>query len=304
MMRFVRNVCVAALAALLAVSVLALGILPSLKLDTNINRQEAFTVPVVQVTGTSPTVSTVSSVSSPPALKPSVKSPPSDGSSAAAYSSSWNADTDLIIVSAHFNEDLTWLRAAPYPVVVCDKDGAAPTSLDTEPRCQLPNYGREAGSYLKFIIEFYDELPKRVAFLHGHENAWHVSRNTLKAIGCAREDADYVALNSHYTPKWNVYENDDLAWLYYYWDDYFKPYLNIDLPDELNHECCAQFIVTRSIIRRLPKYVYERWFDLLMNIAPDDYSMGMGFEVVWHIIFGEPPFLEDLPAYYLKSFKC
>ena len=37
------------------------------------------------------------------------------------------------------------------------------------------NKGNEAMTYLSFIIDHYDVLPKKIAFIHSHASSWHTS---------------------------------------------------------------------------------------------------------------------------------
>jgi hypothetical protein len=82
--------------------------------------------------------------------------------------------SNLVIVTAHYNEDLEWLKKSRHPVVLCDKPGAKSSSFTPDKSCTLNvNRGREASSFLKYIVENYDRLPERIAFIHGHEETWH-----------------------------------------------------------------------------------------------------------------------------------
>ena len=98
------------------------------------------------------------------------------------YKNNWDSNTELIIVTSHFTEDLEWLKQSKYPVVVCSKVGAHIPAIPADTKCIIPNIGNEASSYLKFIITYYDNLPEHVAFIHGHETSWHQSVDILKAI--------------------------------------------------------------------------------------------------------------------------
>lgn len=77
----------------------------------------------------------------------------------------------MIIVANHWNEDLEWLKKSKYPVVIIDKVGSALSCF--EPTMVLENKGGAESSYFKYIIENYENLPDNVAFLHGHETAYH-----------------------------------------------------------------------------------------------------------------------------------
>jgi len=59
-------------------------------------------------------------------------------------------------VIARYNEDVTWANSLELKFIV-QKD------------IHLPNKGREASSYLWYIINFYDELNGTYRFRQGHE---------------------------------------------------------------------------------------------------------------------------------------
>jgi hypothetical protein len=62
------------------------------------------------------------------------------------------------------------LRVAkqPWPVFVSTKQPGH--GVHSEP---WGNVGRELTSFLRFFVEFYDDLPERMVFSHGHDKAWH-----------------------------------------------------------------------------------------------------------------------------------
>jgi hypothetical protein len=54
----------------------------------------------------------------------------------------------------------------------------------------FPSYvEREAGRYLRFIVQYYDHLPRHVAFVHGHRRAWHQSGDIVEVLHSAAEVA-------------------------------------------------------------------------------------------------------------------
>ena len=107
--------------------------------------------------------------------------------------------SSLVIVTTHYNEDLEWLKKSKYPVVLCDKPGAKSSSFIPDKKCTIDvNKGQEASSYLKYIIENYDNLPERIAFIHGHEESYHQKypKHILEAIDDARTDLDFVSISN------------------------------------------------------------------------------------------------------------
>ncbi len=215
--------------------------------------------------------------------------------------------TDLVIVSAHYNEDLTWLTRSKFPVVISTNNGSyihensERVWLDEKLRSVLNN-GREASCYIRFIVEYYDELPKHIAFIHGHETAWHQKYPAplLTAIEEAKYNMfGYVNLNTCYQPA----GVDHYQRIRTTWDMYFRPILGFQIPHTMDYcGVSAQFIVKKECIRKYPKDVWKFW--LYLCEYPDSryffniqqfWDMPWLFEYTWHILFGEPA-IEPLTA--------
>lgn len=225
--------------------------------------------------------------------------------------SSWDHTSDLVVVVSHFREDLTWLQQCPYPLVVYSAIGApvhVPYDLlqiQPKDRVLLPNKGKEVKVYLSFIIRHYDHLPQFMAFLHGHQTSWHQKLDMLKAIDCAKRDIyDFISLNMNFIRDRDP-QNEIMQYVYREWDVHFKPYLHIDAPKVVFHDCCAQFIVSRRAVRRIPKRAYQHWLDWFHNEATDGITLGYVFEYLWHVIFGESTLFEENIHDYVKTrFDC
>lgn len=181
----------------------------------------------------------------------------------------------LEIVTNHWKDDLEWLTKTPYKVVVVSKEGADPQSHFV-PTWVIPNKGREASSYLKYIVERYDSLPDNVAFIHGHENAWHQlhDRPLLDIIHAARiETFDYIPLNNlerFYTLSERDYNDNAIAKVS------FEKSIN-----GMSHlDICAQFIVSKNRILKNTLDQYKHWY----AVCVDD-KIASSFEYIWSIIF-------------------
>ena len=90
-----------------------------------------------------------------------------------ANASRWGPPEDKIsgtvVVVSGRPTDADWLSAQPYPFVIMTKGLPEGT-----PNNLVINKGREASSYLQFIVENYHDLPPRMVFLHGHNASWHL----------------------------------------------------------------------------------------------------------------------------------
>ena len=220
----------------------------------------------------------------------------------------WNSNTRIVIATSHYNEDLTWLLKSPWPVVVCSKLGSAdiPQGLEKSLMCAHQNVGFEASSYLQFIISFYDTLPENVAFIHGHEHAWHQNVDILEAIKCAKiEQYGFVSLNIEFNRATSF---EAWAVVHELWPIYFAKYVKKEVPENFSWDYCAQFMVSRFRIHRYPKHVYQEWLDMLhteSNRRQDGKLVAMAFEYMWHLLFGDIlEWTEGNVAYARQHFSC
>ena len=208
---------------------------------------------------------------------------------------------DIVIVSSHFNEDIEWLRDSPYDVVIMDKEGSAEHTVPSSPKYTVTktmNLGRESSAYLQFIVDNYDKLPDYMAFIHGHETAWHQARPILDAIrlGRWRDHKEYYSLNTRCTNDWDMNDPDfgghSARFVREMWDELFKDLLG-PKPTRLSSACCAQFITTREAIRRIPLATWTKWRDFCFSREHLDhdggYMAGICFEFTWHMTLGQHP---------------
>jgi hypothetical protein len=176
------------------------------------------------------------------------------------------------ICTSHFKEDLRWLEKSPWPVSIVHHEGGDPVDC----AYTIPNIGFEATSYLKYIIERYDTLPDHVAFIHGHEEAWHQQgdRSLFDMIRTANiQKYDFVPINN----AWRCVNSE----LQMKAEIEFVEHFNLpSVPVDFITCCGGQFIVSKRAILKNPKSVYE----YLYNIAGDKTS-AIYFELQWHSIF-------------------
>jgi Protein of unknown function (DUF3431) len=175
------------------------------------------------------------------------------------------------IVTSHYDEDLSWLLEWPGPVVLVDKEGAAPSPFT--PDHTIPNVGREASAYVSYIARHYEGLPARVAFVHGHERAWHQlhRRPLLEVIRGANPAFGYVPLNNLFRSL----DNEALT----------------GVAEAVVVPVGAQFVVSRERIQHTSLAAWQ--LILASLLAPpshphEDYNRGIAFEVLSHTLFGEP----------------
>ena len=72
-----------------------------------------------------------------------------------------------LTIVARYNEDISWTENLPGDVVIYNKGESFPFDM---PRIDVKNIGREAETYIRAIVEFYDQLEdfESICFLQGN----------------------------------------------------------------------------------------------------------------------------------------
>lgn len=80
---------------------------------------------------------------------------------------------ERLVIVAHWHEGLEWLERVPTPWKIISKDNPHnPDNVNS-------NNHTESTAYLYFLVKYYDSLPLKMAFVHGHgmeEAQWPLGR--------------------------------------------------------------------------------------------------------------------------------
>ena len=98
----------------------------------------------------------------------------------------------MVIVVARYNESLVWLKPIPWKYIVYNK-GKNNLPKWIKNVVKLPNTGREANTYLTYIVDNYDDLPDYSIFLQG--NPFDHCVNLIERISGFKGGQDYFSLN-------------------------------------------------------------------------------------------------------------
>jgi len=218
-----------------------------------------------------------------------------------AYNENRTSELEVVVLVSSFSwppiEDLSWLNEQPWPVFVSTKEPNK--GYHSEP---WGNVGWDIASYIRFIVDFWEILPKRVAFVHGHEMAWHQAGYKMSYIlrNLCWEKVKYVSLNTNpqdpVTWKGTAASNSGVVQLVE------KTVGRIwNHPTDTNTDrCCQQYLVSRDAIRTQP---LSFWKELraLMTDGPrlkanrvqglfekrPNMAVDLPFlEESWHFLFG------------------
>jgi hypothetical protein len=202
------------------------------------------------------------------------------------------------IVCANYNRDVSFMDDFPYlkKVILKGKD--------------VENIGQECTSYLRYIIDNYDNLPDVVIFIHDENESWHHEGKLTEIIPplvneFIEMNMNYLEFNSliykdcHFIPKlyFGMINNTDL------WENVFQKYLgyeNITDYTALSYQrSSAQFMVSKKYIQKNPKEFYQALFDWI--IVNDDkklkkiskmfggpgWILGLFCEYLWFPMFND-----------------
>ncbi len=227
----------------------------------------------------------------------------------------------LSIVVARYNEDLEWLNPVKEYVHLYNK--GQPLSDEQKNSYamykELPNVGREAHTYLKYIIEHYDKLPSVVCFTQGNIDD-HYKLNTIVSgtellislMNTAVTSTDGYSINFqdscgqlYIGPYFNT-NMEDARFVSFFkseenynnkmipFKEWFENTLNISYPEKYRLSWNGIFAVRGELIRRRSLNFYKRLLKEVDRInAPVEAHF---FERAWYYVFQEPE--SDLDAYY------
>ena len=147
----------------------------------------------------------------------------------------------------------------------------------------VPNMGGEAGVYLKFVIDFYDNLPDVSLFVHGRPDDHRpIMSNHLDWAGCIKPNIlnGYHTVNILHIPRTTEWFGKFELWIEQCWRDllavvdiYPEPRKPIKVATYANQ----QFAITRDHLRRHPKKIYETLYEKIVlqgrcHVGEPDYE--------------------------------
>lgn len=170
-------------------------------------------------------------------------------------------------VIAHYKENLDWLGALPSQLVHIHSKGGHPLSecYSHYKTSYLPNVGREAHTYLHYIIENYDKLPDVVFFSQGmddHYSAKHMMMSVQVLLNDPKERI--LGGRFSYVPgdierHFNIYHwnGDQLTRVGKTFGEWFREAIDPEFPDILYLFWAACFAVKKERILSRPREFYE-----------------------------------------------
>jgi len=185
------------------------------------------------------------------------------------------------VVIAHYNENLDWVKNINPDLNICIY-----SKTDEKYNYYPINKGNEAQIYLKYIVDYYNKLPNKILFLHGHDNSYHQDFDSIFICNNINWDLDeYFSVNrrDYYQEVSKIFNPREYGWLVNNWNYLFNDI--IKLPDKLLHYACSQFAVSKNLILNYPKDFYLNLLTWINLTNLDNSISGRLFEYTWNYIF-------------------
>jgi len=196
-----------------------------------------------------------------------------------------------VLLATH-SEDLDWLRYIPqkrdYNIIVSNSNGVKEV-FNADMVLTRENYGREAGHYFNYMVEFYDNLPEVTVFVQG--DPWpHAAagRYTISLMEILFGNPEFVwpitYLGKQYSPS-KLLSGDDSRQAKAIRAGIGDLPVGQGIPISIG----ANFYARKNIILSRPKEVYENFLKYAADktIYPDDpyYTLAHDLEGVWGGVF-------------------
>jgi hypothetical protein len=139
----------------------------------------------------------------------------------------------------------------------------------------VANFGTEAGVYLRFIVDHYDNLPNITVFVHGRPE--HENTQWEQWMKCLRRNISYVSLCPTFvqqrTPLSLAHQHDRahlVLWNEQCWRDLADIFRIRDRwarsKEPVVHTFARQtFAMSATYIRRIPLDVYQRAYEVVVR---------------------------------------
>jgi hypothetical protein len=195
------------------------------------------------------------------------------------------------IVVAHYNEDLEWLTPFDKDSLIIYSKGELST-VDCMQKV-LPNVGREAHTYLTYILEYYDNLPDIVFFTQGKiidhmyfDQKDYIYETFLTIKSNTSDNYTVEHFNFGLDPDWHLaFCREFLTRYHLSGKEFFHTYINqnIDLDSPIRWYGGAIFSVRREAILMRSKEYYRILLSTVSNAnAPETAHF---LERSWYYIF-------------------
>lgn len=150
---------------------------------------------------------------------------------------------NLVVIICHYKENLDWVSDINHRYLIYNKNPNDFGKYDFD----MENYGFDTIVYLKYIIDNYENLPDYVCF--SQDNPFYHCPKFIKKINNFKGDVSFYPLGVTYIRDVESILNKTKEYANQIGIDYLEPIKFIN---------SAQCIVSKELIRKRPKEIYEK----------------------------------------------
>jgi hypothetical protein len=189
----------------------------------------------------------------------------------------WPENTKFLVIVHQYDGDVRWANHLNFPHIIYEKN-----KPEKEPFNAI-NKAKAETNLLKFIAQFYDDLPENVIQVYQYEYKSYHHGSLVDILNSPNFEEIYrTSLTSGF---WNFNHTQmgyvdpqvprmlESGW----WPKAMAPWFG-NIYDygnfTMSKHCCAQFVVSRERIRSLPREFYVHMYFWLVNNTIDEVTVG------------------------------
>jgi hypothetical protein len=181
------------------------------------------------------------------------------------------------LIVARFNEDLSWIQHVQgWEKLIVNKGEFFQLSPNFA-QIKVENVGREPETFLSYILENWDALPKQMAFVQGNPFD-HAPEAVLELNSLAKKSVAFAWLNEKAKISCDRLGNPQHPGL-----DIVNACVACQMlfPEEFVFVPGGQFVVSKERVKKHDQFLYEA----LRNIARNDPKGPWIIERLWGVLF-------------------
>ena len=171
------------------------------------------------------------------------------------------------IVIAKYKEDILWISKLNLSnIIIYDKsDDPIPGSIPRK------NIGREAETFINYVIENYYNLPDYVIFLQGdpfgHIEDPSITKDNLQYLIDQTIQGGRLTKTIPFMARWYHYPKEPLAASYppFKFPEYFRLLFGVEPPENRFFAAGCQYIVPRANIVHRPLKFYKKLYKMIIR---------------------------------------
>lgn len=180
----------------------------------------------------------------------------------------WDKDTEFLVIVGYYDYDVSWAKKLKFPHVIYYKE-----KPEKEPFSAI-NKAKGETNTLKFIFDFYDNLPKNIIQVHQYDKKHYHTGSLVDILNAedflekynSSKTRGYWSFNNAIlgSVKDQITRMKESGW----WEGCMQKYFGDieNLGDfTLGKKGCSQFVVSRERILSLPKEFYLNAYNWLVK---------------------------------------